>query len=211
MSVVYVDTETTGLKRPWTAGGRRIWEVALIDGEHEHQFFVDTEMGDADPFALSIGGYFKRHPHGVRLATGSSGGYANELTRGSDCVPRIGSLVSERQAALFISAVTHGKHLMGAVGSFDEEGFAHLLWEQGVPPAWHYHVIDIEAMAVGYLGATVGPGDPGDVRRMLNPPWRSDDLAKLCGVEPPSDADRHTALGDARWVKRWHEALIGGE
>lgn len=42
------------------------------------------------------------------------------------------------------------------------------------------------------------------------PPWRSDDLSRTCGVEPPSDDERHTALGDARWALRWYDAMTGG-
>lgn len=41
------------------------------------------------------------------------------------------------------------------------------------------------------------------------PPWRSDDLSRACGVEPPAPEERHTALGDARWVKRWYDHIIG--
>lgn len=42
------------------------------------------------------------------------------------------------------------------------------------------------------------------------PPWRSDDLSRACGVEPPTEEERHTALGDARWVKRWYDHIMGG-
>ncbi|MGN0126047.1 MAG: hypothetical protein ACI38R_22625 [Rhodococcus sp. (in: high G+C Gram-positive bacteria)] len=42
------------------------------------------------------------------------------------------------------------------------------------------------------------------------PPWRSDDLSRACGVEPPTEDERHTALGDARWVKRWYDHIMGG-
>ncbi len=41
------------------------------------------------------------------------------------------------------------------------------------------------------------------------PPWRSDELSRACGVEPPNEEERHTALGDARWVKRWYDHIIG--
>lgn len=40
-------------------------------------------------------------------------------------------------------------------------------------------------------------------------PWSSDELSRACGVEPPPPADRHTALGDARWVMRWYDTITG--
>ena len=44
---------------------------------------------------------------------------------------------------------------------------------------------------------------------LVAPPWRSDDLSRACGVEPPAPEERHTALGDARWVKRWYDRIAG--
>lgn len=40
-------------------------------------------------------------------------------------------------------------------------------------------------------------------------PWKSDDLSRACGVEPPTEDERHTALGDARWVMRLYDAITG--
>lgn len=59
----------------------------------------------------------------------------------------------------------------------------------------------------------VGPGPvahrgwPGMVPAL---PWRSDELSRLIGVEPPGEAERHTALGDARWAARAWDAVMGG-
>lgn len=47
------------------------------------------------------------------------------------------------------------------------------------------------------------------VAEFVAPPWRSDDLSRACGVEPPAPEERHTALGDARWVKRWYDHIMG--
>ncbi|BDB62383.1 hypothetical protein [Rhodococcus sp. RDE2] len=47
------------------------------------------------------------------------------------------------------------------------------------------------------------------VAEFVAPPWRSDDLSRACGVEPPTKDERHTALGDARWVKRWYDYILG--
>lgn len=87
---------------------------------------------------------------------------------------------------------------------------------------WHYHLIDVEALAVGYLYGLkrsheheVLPPDAyddpavqaaivGSSYRSL--PWRSDDLSSALGVMV-SDEDRHTALGDARWARRIYQAV----
>ena len=44
---------------------------------------------------------------------------------------------------------------------------------------------------------------------LLSADCRSDDLSRACGVEPPAPEERHTALGDARWVKRWYDHITG--
>lgn len=49
-----------------------------------------------------------------------------------------------------------------------------------------------------------------EISAVLSPDCRSDDLSRACGVEPPTEDERHTALGDARWVKRWYDHIMGG-
>ena len=49
-----------------------------------------------------------------------------------------------------------------------------------------------------------------ELSAVLSPDCRSDDLSRACGVEPPTEDERHTALGDARWVKRWYDHIMGG-
>jgi hypothetical protein len=87
---------------------------------------------------------------------------------------------------------------------------------------WHYHVIDVEALAAGYLAAIrqdaaeLGYHDRPDTPQyehegnleIARLPWKSDSLSRAVGVEP-DDFDRHTALGDARWAKAIYEAVMG--
>lgn len=189
--VVFLDTETTGLD----ADCHQVWEVAAIteDGQ-EHVWLLDRiSLAAADPIALSISGFHDRHPHG----------YAYEGQA---------ETTNHLQFALDFTRLTHGAHLVGAVVSFDEERIRRLLLERGFVPSWHYHLIDVEALAVGYLNGLAAYSI--DWRRNLRSlgglPWRSDDLSRMCGVEAPSDDERHTALGDARWAKRLYEAITGG-
>lgn len=188
--LVFLDTETDGLHP-----GRRAWEVAMIrrddTGQTERTFFVGLDLQHSDPFGLKIGGFWDRHPIGRKLS-------------GKD--PHPGPIaMSSHDAAREVMRVTFGAHIVGLVPNFDTEVLARLLRSQGYLPSWHYHLIDVETMAVGWLNALTPDDEPP-----LEPPWKSDELSLECGVEPPAEADRHTALGDARWAMRWYDALTGG-
>jgi hypothetical protein len=204
----FVDTETTGVHPK-----REAWEVALIrrdyDGDDpgtytqtEIDFFIDVDVDKADPFGLNVGGFYGRHPMGRWLASGALANVADKWP------PR--SVREEMElpsvAARTIARMTHGAHLVGVVPNFDAEVFSRLLRRCGLLPGWHYHLIDAEAVAVGFLAAGGGTG----LECKAQPPWKSDVLSLACGVEPPSGADRHTALGDARWAMRWYDAMVGG-
>ncbi len=193
--ICFVDTETTGLD----PDRHSIWEVALItpDGsEHVWQFPVD-EM-TADPFALSIGRYWDRrwdsdwqeiNPlDAIYEAHNAKSRRKNFPDQGRAIQP--GETWCRRFREL-----TAGCHLAGAVVSFDEERLRQLLHRQGVLHRWHYHLIDVEALAAGRLG--------------MPPPWDSEELSKAVGVDP-GKFDRHTALGDARWARDIYDAVMGG-
>lgn len=181
--IAVVDTETLGLDRD----RHPIWEIAVITGPadiHEHCWQVEVRDIDflrADPKAL-------------------------EITRFDDRYDPDTTLTAERSVDR-LCELLDGRHLVGAIPSFDEERFRHLVSQHRDPNRpgatgrwpWHYHVIDIEAMAVGFL------------RRLDIPvelPWQSDWLGEMLGVEPTPPEERHTALGDARWVARMYERMM---
>jgi len=175
MSVAFVDTETTGLD----PDRHEIWEVGLIVDDVEWEWWLPVDLGRADTAALKIGRYHERI--GPKLLTHHP-------------------LFAERFAEL-----TRGRHLVGAVPSFDEERLRKLLRSNGACPEWHYHLVDVEALAVGYLAGRaqihVGPGVGGL-------PWDSEALSLAVGVDPDRFV-RHSALGDARWAKAIYEAVMG--
>lgn len=178
--VAYVDIETTGLD----ADLHEIWEVGLIVDEVEHHWFLLCDPGHADPRALEIGRFYERYPYHW---DGPAGEGAEDL-------------VGTVQFAEEFAALTRDRHLVGAVVSFDEERLRRLLKVSGGCPAWHYHIIDVEALAVGYLS---GHGMKGT----WTLPWNSKELSRAVGVAPEL-FDAHTALGDARWAKALYEAIV---
>lgn len=193
-ALCFIDTETTGLHLD-----REVWEIAMIrrddDGEDEISIMVDVDVSNADPFGLAIGRFYERHPFGKEAAGGVDDHTA----------------VSRAWAAKTVASWTHGAHLIGSVPNFDAETLAPLLREYGYLPGWHYHLIDVENLAVGWLlGHAAAMGTPLDVVTAAVPPWKSDELSRAVGIEPPSDEERHTALGDARWAMRLYDAITKG-
>jgi DNA polymerase III epsilon subunit-like protein len=205
-TLCFIDTETTSL-RP----DRRAWEIGLIvrriaAPDHEQSWFIDTgdlDLGNADLMSLKIGRFHERHP------AHSHGGGNPKQRHGREA-----DVLAE------VEHLTRGAHLAAAVVSFDAEVLAARMRAHGICPSWHYHLIDVEALAVGHLSAMAavcerrapseipGPERGAELRALASPPWKSDDLSAALGVTV-SDEDRHTALGDARWAKAIYDAVIG--
>lgn len=167
----FVDTETTGLD----PDRHDIWDVGLIVDGAEYQWFLPIDLGRAESIALRIGRFHERHPFGDRNHDRDI--YVTELD----------------VFATDFAEATRGRHLVGAVISFDEERLRKLLRANGACPEWHYHLVDVEALVAGKFS--------------ISPPWDSEELSRIAGVDP-EQFDRHTALGDARWAKALYEATI---
>lgn len=180
--LVFLDTETTGL-----GTDDEIWEFACI-----HR----GANGIESPIELHI-----EHDRDKASAL------PEKFFR--DYSDRFGShrVFSKRDASAIIGPILDGAHIVGANPAFDARMLTRLLAERGLAPTWHYHLIDLEAVTVGYL---LGRGENVSI------PWRSDDLAARVGA-PTTDPDgyvlyaRHTAMGDALWCRDWWDALNGVE
>jgi DNA polymerase III epsilon subunit-like protein len=186
--LVFIDTETTSL-RP----DRRAWEIGLLARDPgtgvdipSHWFIdiADLDLGNADPFALKIGGFYARHPQAAGLRLG---------------------VAAEKSALLEVERITRGAHLVGAVVNFDADVLGTRMRAHGIAPSWHYHLIDVEALAVGFLSAGK---DLADNPILL--PWSSDELTSRLGLSPVPAEERHTALGDARWARAIYDRVTGG-
>lgn len=190
----FLDTETDGVHP-----GRKPWEIAIIrrepDGtERTESFYVAIDLSTADPFGLRVGRFYDRHPLGRRLSIGP--GASRHQVK------------SLNAAAVLVAQMTHGAHIVGAVPDFDTDVLARLLRSEGLTPAWHYHLIDIENLAVGYLAARATATD--EKQQLLQPPWSSDALTRALGLPEVPAADRHTALGDAHWARAVYDHVLGG-
>lgn len=184
-ALVFMDTETTGLGLD-----ADIWEFAAIrrdeDGtETALHLFIEHSWTKCRDLPESF-----RNDHMARF-------------------PGHDQATSRREAAWaiyrFFGAGQLPKdplpHIVGAVPNFDTERlmrmFAAEIAQMKAP--WHYHLIDVENLAVGWMSAN---------HRSVPLPWDSDILSRSVGIEPPTDR-RHTAMGDVEWARAIYDAVGG--
>ena len=185
--LVWLDCETTGLD----PRVHEPWEVAAIIGDVEHVWMWrpgPATMFRADPQALDIGQFHERAPG---VADGSEG-----------------------KAARHISRTLAGHIVVGSNPSFDVAMLTSWLRRWRLDLDVHYRTIDVATMAAGWLQGRSCGYVPANSARHIGPaavlPWRSYELSKALGIDPPGD-DAHQALADARWAKRLYQRIIGAD
>ena len=192
--LIFMDTETITL----TTGPDVIWEWAMIrrepDGtETEAHMFIRHDTAKMDlPDSF-------REDYDARYNDARAWDLA-------DAAKGIHTLTSD-------NGTTGRPHVVGAVPSFDTERLALLFAEYGLTPGWHYHIQDVESLAIGHLRGRLRWGAPavderGRLVEVTTPPYSSDALSEALGVIVP-DIGRHTAMGDARWVRALWDAIHG--
>lgn len=195
MTIAFIDTETTGLDPErdhiWeiaviVAGDERVWQQRIPDAQGHFSGPPDWDV--VDDWVVENTGIRDRYNHGAALHPESS--------------------------IALLSQLVVNRHLVGACPWFDSERLHRVLldvdarsggqYQRGLP--WHYHLIDIEALAVGYLlGKGSQMASPQDWYTPL--PWKSDELSLRVGVDPADFKPKHSALADARWAKAVYEAV----
>ena len=205
--IVFVDTETTSLGRL-----ARPWEIAIVyrhmstvDGDRpadtEYLWTVDyTPLGlppGTTPEALEIGGWNVRGRGMARWDYWRSLGVTADGEEPENLRVAAGP---EWTIARSVHQVLDGAVLVGVGVHFDAAVLSAMFSRHGLPEEpWHYAILDLKAATWGALS---------DRARVVPLPMRSEQLAAELEVVPPSDDERHTALGDARWAARWYDALV---
>lgn len=180
--LVFLDTEATGL-----ALTDDIWEIAAIV----------REPGQPDVECHSF----------VRHSLAKAALLPEAFRADHDARYDANSAITSLAASQWVDALTMGRaHIVGGVPNFDTERLALMMRWHGIEPGWHYHLLDVENLAVGWIHGRYGTRDDA-ARQAVALPWSSDDLSRACGVEPPGAGQRHTAMGDARWARDLYDAI----
>lgn len=198
-ALVFMDTETTGLSLD-----ADIWEFAAVrrdpDGsERELHMFIEHDAAKCAALPEAF-----RDDH-MRRFPPSHGGVewgAGVWTR-------------QRAARAIVNFFQVGSdepkpHVVGAVPNFDTERINLMLqgWERD---PWHYHLIDVENLAVGYLYGQHFASITTEIFHVPHPtialPWDSNRLSEQVGVDP-EQFERHTAMGDVRWAMAIYDAVV---
>lgn len=185
MPIVFMDTETTGL-----SPSDHIWEWAAVRREDD---------GRESTFHC-----FLRHNQALAEKLPEPFRTDHDTRYDDDAALTVREFIGVLKVAL-----AGRPHIIGAVPNFDTERLAILLDHYGIDPLWHYHLRDIENLAIGHL---LGQRSKDRLHRhdgSLPDAWNdSETLSRIIGVDPALFA-RHTALGDVQWTRAIYDALTG--
>jgi DNA polymerase III epsilon subunit-like protein len=191
---VFLDTETTGLNPDVC----EIWEIGAILREEggrdvEYGWQIRPSLVGAEPTGLRIGRYYQRS-----LVTRAQFGEAWKLRHPSndpgDTERDPARWTNGDIVAAELAHMLDGAFLVGAVPWFDERFLQRFLAQRNQSATNHYHLVDVETLAAGALG--------------LKPKWDFDSVLDAYGLKY-DEADRHTALGDARMARDLFDAVYG--
>ncbi len=197
MKLAFLDTETTGL-----AEDCDIWEIGFIlrtvvdlspeDGiaaqarDLAYCWQTVPDMTNAEPTGLRIGRYYER--------MGDQSAYRIGYAQVIEHPTRVrGHKLTDELVAAEVARLLDGVTIVGAVPDFDSLRLGRWLRRHNQVGTWHYHLIDVETLAAGRL--------------QLAPPWNFNPLLAKFGLTY-DEADRHTALGDARMVRDLFDAVM---
>ena len=155
MTLVFLDTETTGLHR-----ARRPWEIAIIrrSGDEHTRLHICVDLADldlsaAEPAGLAVSGFHRRHPQARPHRTH---------------FPRV---YPAADAARLVLDWTARRHRRRRRPRFDLECLSAMLGRQGLSPQWRTPSTSYPGPASGPAGARtpsaitrICPGNVGSSR-----------------------------------------------
>jgi hypothetical protein len=158
--------------------GYRAWEIAMIRRDRDGAEASITIFVDKDDLDLA-----NADPRGLAI-----GGFEQRHPSFGWPLQAGQIYVGERDAAHLVQQFTEAALVFGVNPSYDTIGLDGLLARQGLAPTWFYVPQDIATMAYGFMLRTDAHPLPRQAERL-------------------SVAERHTAMGDALWVRRWYDKL----
>jgi len=161
--VAFLDLETTGLDPI----KHEIWEIGLIVDSNEYEWQLPVRVGGADSAALRINRFYER---------------VKPLSEVSH---------NGMEAAFLIAKLTAGRHIVGAVPSFDVGFLEPWLRSYNYCPAWSHRLICVETLAAGAYQIM---------------PCGLSKIAERAGIDIET-GQAHTALGDARTARAVFRAI----
>jgi DNA polymerase III epsilon subunit-like protein len=205
--LIYLDTETTSLDER----NGEVWEIGAIvrdpgEDDIEYLWQIRPNLEDANPTSLRISRYYERIQVESRLPDvvqlDSNG---NHLTT-----------MSSAKLAGILAPMVDGATIVGAVPDFDFRFLRKFLADNGQCWTAHYHLIDIENVAIGYIRGILAQGgrkNPEMVSLLTDLvetlPWKYVNLCKAFSLFP-DQYEAHTAIGDARLVRDLHDKITTG-
>lgn len=181
--IIFMDTETTGLSLD-----DDIWEFAAIrrhpDGSEERtHLFIEHDQRKCRLLPESF-----RADHRERFPSGCSGQVIPQRIAAHVIAEELGQREGEEKP-----------HIVGAVPNFDTERITRLITRYtNATPGWHFHLVDVENLIVGFL-ASGG--------KILAPPWDSNELSATIGIDA-GQFQRHSAMGDAEWARAIYDTVM---
>lgn len=196
----FLDTETLGIDLD-----APIWEIAAIRR--------DAVTGEETDLYLQV-----QHDPGGWLAKLEEDGpdFADDYRSRY----RADVALSPAEAAKAVWEFTQRAHIAGVVPSFDTTRIEHqLLAPAGLATTWHYHLIAVENLALGWMHGVAARAidearmrgeapDQALMNRNRGGSHSSDGLSRALGVDP-ADYRRHTADGDVRWTMAMYDVITG--
>lgn len=164
---------------------RRAWEIGLVvrqPGQRDREWSWFVVADDLDLGNADLGS----------LKIGRYYDRHPNITGDYETCPVHG----EEEILVDVEQLTRGATLVGAVPNFDADVLGTRMRAHGILPSWHYHLVDVETLAAGAL--------------KMPPPWSFDKVLAAYGLTY-DEAERHTALGDARMARDLYDAVLAGK